>query len=166
MVHVLTTVGVFGADLVLLALGVFSLLGADPVMVYPAAHVIDAVVVQPLAVVSLATGIALALLTRWGLFLYWWTAIKFAITAALTGVVVLVLVPRLAAAADAATALAPHTFTAAERIPLVVAPAVASLLLVVNVALAIYKPRWRLRHRATEVRRRQPEYAYSVSTED
>jgi len=157
--HVLATVGVFGTDLVLLTLGASSLLGADPVTVYPTAHLIAAVVVQPLAVASLASGVALGLLTPWGLLHYWWTTIKLAITAVLSGVVVLVLVPRLATAADAATALAPHTVTAAEQVPLVAAPMVASLLLVLNVALAIAKPRWRLRPRADELGRRHVEYA-------
>jgi hypothetical protein len=36
-VHVLTTVGVFGTDLVLLRLGAWSALGVEPRAVYPAA---------------------------------------------------------------------------------------------------------------------------------
>jgi hypothetical protein len=149
--HVLVTVGVFGTDLVLLVLGVWSIFDGDPRMVYPAAHLIAEVLVQPLAVASLATGVALALLTPWGLLRYWWTAIKFGITIVMTVVVVLVLVPRLGAAADASASLTPQTFGAAERLPLMLAPAIASTLLALNVALAIYKPRWRLRSAPDEV---------------
>jgi hypothetical protein len=158
-VHVLATVGVFGTDLVLFVLGASSVLGGDPRTLYPAAHLIAEVLVQPLAIASLVTGVALALLTPWGLLRYWWTAIKLAITSALTGVVLLVLVPRLGSAADAATSLTPQTFGTAERVPLVLAPAVASTLLALNVALAIYKPRWRLRSAPDEIRQTQTGYA-------
>jgi hypothetical protein len=110
-VHVLATVGVFGADLALLILGVSSVFGADPQTVYPAAHLISQVLVAPLAIASLATGVALALLTPWGLLRYWWTVTKLTITAVLTGAVVLVLVPQLGAAADATMELTPHLST-------------------------------------------------------
>ena len=157
-VHVLATVGVFGADLVLLVLGAASVFGADPRTVYPAAHLIGEILVQPLALVSLGTGVALALLTPWGLFRYWWTAIKLAITTALTIVVLLVLVPRLGAAADVAAIAGPQPLRA-ERVPLMLAPAFGSSLLALNVALAVYKPRWRLRGAPVEARRTQHEFA-------
>jgi hypothetical protein len=71
-------------------------------------------------------------------------AIKLALTAILTGVILFVLVPTLGEAADAATALDPRSFTDAEHLPLVVAPAGVTLLILM-VVLAIYKPPWRLR---------------------
>jgi hypothetical protein len=76
---------------------------------------------------------------------YWWVTIKLAITSVLTGVVLFVLVPRLGAAADAVSGPAPYLLTSAERLPLVIAPALASTLLLVMLVLAIYKPGWRLR---------------------
>jgi L-asparagine transporter-like permease len=115
--------------------------------------------VAPLANAWLGTGVALALLTPWGLLRYWWTTIKLTNTVVLTVVVLLVLVPRLGAAADAARATTPHTFTAEERTPLLLAPVVASSLLALNVALAIYKPRWRVRRDAGELRQTRPSYA-------
>ncbi len=144
-VHVLATVGVFGADLVLVALGVSSLIGAEPRTVYPAARLVAANVVAPLALFSLGTGVLLAWMSGWGLFRYWWVTIKLAITLTLTLVVLTVLVPRLSVAADAATGPAVSSPSTVERMPVAVAPAVASALLVVNVALAVYKPTWRLR---------------------
>ncbi len=157
--HVLATVGVFGADLVLLVLGASSVVGADPRTFYPGAHLIGQILVQPLASASLGTGMALALLTPWGLFRYWWTAIKLAITTALTIVVLLVLVPRLGAAADAAAGPGSQALTTAERVPLMLAPALGSSLLALNVALAVYKPRWRLRGGPAEARRTEHEFA-------
>jgi hypothetical protein len=144
-VHVAASVSVLGADLVLLALGIASVGGADPVTIYPAASLIATWLVAPLALVALASGLALGLLTPWGLFTYWWVTIKLAIVAVLTGVVLFVLVPALGATADAVTGPTPRLLGAGERLPLLVAPAMASTLLVVALVLAIFKPGWRLR---------------------
>jgi hypothetical protein len=67
-IHVATTVSVLGTDLVLLTLGIASLGGADPRTIYPAAHLVSAWLVAPLAVLSLGTGLLLGLLTSWGVF--------------------------------------------------------------------------------------------------
>jgi hypothetical protein len=105
--------------------------------------------VAPLAVLSLGTGLLLGLLTRWGLFQYWWVTIKLAITVVLSGAVLLVLVPRLGATANAVTGVAPPLLNNGERMLLIIAPAVASCLLILSVALAVFKPAWRLRTQAT-----------------
>jgi hypothetical protein len=143
--HVVATVSVLGTDLVLLVLGFSGLGGEDPRTIYPAAHLVSAWLVAPLAVISLGTGLLLGILTSWGLLRYWWVMIKLAITVVLTGVVLFVLVPRLGAAASAVNALPPRLLTSGERLPFVVAPAIASTLLALNVVLAIFKPGWRLR---------------------
>jgi hypothetical protein len=138
------------------------------VCIRPPSHLIAEVVVQPLAIALLAgpfarelvdagnTSIALGPLSGWGITRYWWTAIKLAITAALTLVVVGVLVPRLGAEADLAGT--PHVFTMLEELPLAVAAALASSLPITNVGLAIYKPRWRLR-KSTVLSPSVPRYA-------
>ena len=146
-VHVATAVSVLRTDLVLLVLGISSVGGADPQTIYPAAHLVATWLLAPLAIAALGTGVLLGLLTQWGLLRYWWVTIKLALTAILTGVILIVLVPRLGVAADAATALDPSPFTDAERLPLLVAPAAGVTLLVLIVALAIYKPGWQLRSR-------------------
>lgn len=147
-VHVATAVSVLGTDLVLLVLGISSVRGADPRSIYPAADLIATWLLAPLAVVALVTGVLLGLLTRWGLFGYWWVTIKLALTAVLSGVVLFVLLPRLEASADAATGpAAREAFTVAERLPLALAPAAGVTLLMLAVILAIYKPPWRLRVR-------------------
>jgi hypothetical protein len=143
MLHIITSVSVLGMDLVLLTLGVASLGGAESRTAYPAAHLVSVWLVAPLAVLALGSGLLLALLTPWGVLRYWWVVIKLAITAILTGVVLFVLAPRLGVLALAVSGPAPRELAFAERIPLVVAPAVASTLLIVNVALAIFKPGWR-----------------------
>lgn len=149
-VHIGATVGVLGADLVLLVLGITGLRGGDPLTIYPAAHLVGAWLVAPLALLALATGLLLAWLTGWGFFRYWWVAIKLTITIALTAAVLFVLVPRLGAAADAVAGPAAEPLTTAQRMPLVAAPAVASTLLVIALTLAVLKPRWRLRSSAED----------------
>jgi hypothetical protein len=142
-VHVAASVSVLGTDLVLLVLGIASVSGADPVTIYPAAHMVGAWLLTPLALIALATGLGLGVLTSWGLFTYWWVTIKLAIVAVLTGAVLFVLVPALGAAADAVTGPTPRLLGAAERLPLLIAPATASALLLVALTLAIFKPGWR-----------------------
>lgn len=147
--HVAITVSVLGADLVLLTLGIASLGGADPRTIYPAAHLVSVWLTAPLAVLSLATGLLLGLLTQWGVFKYWWVMIKLTITLGLIGVVLFVVVPRLGMVADLVTAPGSDSLPTSSRVPLVIAPALASSLLLLNVGLAMFKPGRRLRARAT-----------------
>jgi hypothetical protein len=149
-VHVAASVSVLGADLVLLVLGVASVSGADPVTIYPAASLIGTWLLAPLALTALATGLTLGLLTQWGLFTYWWVTIKLAIVTVLTGAVLFVLVPALGATAGAVTGPTPRLLSAGERLPLLIAPASASTLLLVALLLAIFKPGWRTPWRQTE----------------
>jgi hypothetical protein len=143
-VHVAASVGVLGADLGLLVLGVAGLAGTDPVMIYPAASLIAARLITPLALTALATGLALGLLTQWGLLTYWWVAIKLAIVLLLTGAVLFVLVPGLAATSGAVMAPSAQPLAAAARVPLAIAPMAASTLLAIALVLAIFKPNWRI----------------------
>jgi hypothetical protein len=144
--HIAATVSALRADLVLLGLALAGSSSSDPRTVYPAMSIIGSSVMAPLAVASLTTGLLLAFLTPWGLFRYWWVTIKLGITASLTVLVLFVLVPRLANAArkvDLGAGLSD-----AERLQLVITPAVGSTLLIATVALAVFKPAWRLRRPA------------------
>src|SRR5262245_39091735 len=116
MVHILATVGLFGADLVLVTLGFVAVFGIEPSTVYPAARLVGSTIVAPLALISLASGVVLARLSGWGLFRYWWVTLKLGITLILTLVILTVLVPRLGTAAEIAAAGA--TFGVAQRLPL------------------------------------------------
>jgi hypothetical protein len=130
-VHIVASVGAIGAAAVLLAFGIASLRGADPRSVYPAAHLVEAWVVAPLAVLALGSGLLQAVLAPWGLLRYWWVAIKLIVTAVLTAVVFLVLEPGLAATAAAAQP------TEAQRMRVAIFPTVALALLVGNVVLGL-----------------------------
>lgn len=144
-IHIVTSVGVIGADLVLLALGISGARGSDPETVYPAMSLVSGWLIAPLAVLALATGVLQALLRGWGLARYWWVTIKLTITAVLTGVVLFVLVPGLRTAAETATGPnAEALLDDAQRVAFVIAPSVAITLLLLNVFLAVYKPTWRI----------------------
>lgn len=145
--HVVVAVGLVGADLALLVLGLAGIAGADPVTVYPAASLVASRVIGPLVVLALGTGLAQAVVTGRGLVRHRWVTVKFATTLVFTVVVWAVLVPRLAATATAAATGA--AFTAAERLPLALVPAGVTVVLVALVALAVTKPRLRASTRTT-----------------
>ncbi|MFU8852188.1 DUF2269 domain-containing protein [Micromonospora sp. SL1-18] len=138
--HVVVAVGVLGADVVLLALGISGLGGADPTTVYPAIDLIASSVIVPLALLALATGLALALGSPWGLARHWWVTIKLSVTTVLAALAILMLTPTADRAADAAVALAATPTGQGDHLRLVLIPAVATATLIMNVALAIYKP--------------------------
>jgi hypothetical protein len=137
-VHIATSVGLVGAAAVLAVLGLSGVGGADPRTVYPAAHLVEARVIAPLAVLALATGLLQARLSRWSLLRNRWVTVKLVVTAGLTAVVFTVLEPALAAVADAAVAGEP--LAGAQRLRLLIFPLVAAALLLLNVALGVYKP--------------------------
>jgi hypothetical protein len=147
-IHIATSVGVLGADLMLMALGISGARGSDPETVYPAMSLVSGWLIAPLAVLALATGLLQAVLRGWGLARYWWVTIKLTITAVLTGVVLFVLVPGLRRASETATGPnAEVLLDDAQRVAFVIAPAVAITLLLLNVLLAVYKPAWHIRSR-------------------
>jgi hypothetical protein len=145
--HVAAAVSLLGADLTLLALNISAARGADPRTVYPAARLIATWIAAPLAVLSLGTGLLQGLTTSWGLLRHWWVTVKLVITALLTVVLLLVLVPALDRVANLATSPTPQLISNAQRQRLAIAPTAAAALLTLNIVLAIYKPRWRVRAR-------------------
>jgi hypothetical protein len=139
--HVTTGVSLIGADLAVLALGISGWAGADPRAAYPAMSLVATWLLGPLAVVALGSGLLLATRGGWGLLRHAWVTIKLAVTATLTALVVFVVRPGLARAADAGTGLDPQAvLTEAQRLLYAVTPAATLTLLVLNVALGVVKP--------------------------
>ena len=137
-VHVAGSVGLLGTDAAVVLLVGAGLRGSDPRAVYPAAELIGTALLLPLALVALASGVALGLLTQWGLLRYWWVAVKFALTAAGTVLALVVLTPALGAAADAVRA---GTLpSGAARLMLLRDAGAASVVLLTTVVLSVYKP--------------------------
>ena len=90
-IHVTSSVGWLGAIVAYVALNVPALGDADQSA--RAAYLMMAPVMRyalvPLALVSLATGIAQALGTPWGLFRHYWVTISLAVTLFATAILVL-----------------------------------------------------------------------------
>ncbi|GAA3391952.1 DUF2269 domain-containing protein [Cryptosporangium minutisporangium] len=135
--HVASSVGWLGADAVLVVLGVAGLTGAagGPDVVYPVAGLIGTVLITPLAVAALVTGILCGLGTKWGLIRYWWVTVKLVVTAGMTVLVLFLLAPGLRTAAELGAEL-PRD----EQINMVVAPSVACSLLLLTTVLSVAKP--------------------------
>ncbi|CAN5210258.1 hypothetical protein BH10PSE4_BH10PSE4_38390 [soil metagenome] len=150
-VHVTASVGLLGAIAAFLALSVAGLAGRDPQMVraaYPAMALIARLVVTPLALAALATGLIQSLGTAWGLFRHYWVLIKLLMTLFATAVLLVKL-----DLIDQAARLASETILARADlrvvgIQLLVHAAGGLLVLLVPAVLSIYKPQGLTRYGA------------------
>jgi hypothetical protein len=153
--HVTTSVGWLGADAVLLVLGIAGLTGAagGPDTVYPVAGLIGTVLITPLALAALLTGLLSGLGTKWGLLRYWWVAVKLGVTVVMNVLVLFLLAPGLREAARLGTELPQR-----DQVTLVVAPSVACALLLLTTVLSVAKP-WNRTARGRVAARRVPSTA-------
>ncbi|WP_336788525.1 DUF2269 domain-containing protein [Paenibacillus sp. MMO-177] len=141
--HVTSSVGWFGAVAGFLAFAITGIKSQDAQLVstaYIAMELIVRVVIVPLCLVSLLTGIVLSLGTKWGLFRHYWIMIKLLMTI-LSTIGLLVHMQPISYMAGVA---AERTLTNSDlntQIQLVVASGAALLVLLIATILAIYKPR-------------------------
>lgn len=146
VVHVLSSVGWFGAVGAFLALALVGLAGDDPRLtaaVYVAARLVAWWVIVPLGVLSFVSGIVQSLGTQWGLVRHYWVLIKLVLTAG-SLVLLFVHMQMIDGAADhvmAATSGHGGDEFDATRIQLVVDSAAAIAVLVLATLLSILKPR-------------------------
>jgi hypothetical protein len=154
--HVVSSVGWLGAIGGVLALAIAGSSSDDVHTVQAAYLAMDVtawVVLVPLALASLLTGLVQALGTNWGLFRHYWVLTKFVITVVST-IVLLMYTQTLKSLADVAGATTLSSDDLAVlRTPSVVLHAGAALfLLIVATTLAVYKPAgltrygWRKQH--------------------
>jgi hypothetical protein len=161
--HVVTSVGWLGAVAAFLALAVAGRESRDAETVraaYVAADVVTRLVLVPLCLASLLTGLVQALGTTWGLFRHYWVLVKLVLTVFATIVLLLQLEP-IGQLADAA---ADTTLSAddlgAQRDSLVLHAGGGLLVLLATAALSVYKPRGRTRYgwrKQNETRAMPPE---------
>lgn len=156
--HVTSSVGWLGAVAAFLALAVPGVIGADPVTVrasYVAMGVLARVVIVPLAVTALLSGVLSSLVSPWGLIRHYWVAIKLVLTAVATVVLLLQLAPIGRLADLAALAPVPPQDPREARLSLVVHAGGGLVVLLTTTVLAVYKPSgitgygWRRRQRRT-----------------
>jgi len=147
--HVTSSVGMLGAVSGFLALAVAGLTSQDARMVraaYLAMEVTAWSVIVPLAFASLLTGLVQALGTTWGLFRHYWVLAKLLLSVFVTIVLLLQmgLISYLAAVA-AETTLSAADLRGLRRSPVIHA-AGGLLVLLIPVALSLYKPRGMTRY--------------------
>jgi uncharacterized membrane protein len=136
IVHLIAMAAVLGSDLGLLTLGLAAATGGmDVSIAYPAAQAIALRLLWPMALLLILSGVGLALVSRRNLVRETWLTAKLAIAVLLTAAIIFLLLPRLQAAAVAAALAEPPSAK-----PLLIAPSIASALLVVALVLAVAKP--------------------------
>ena len=155
--HVATSVGFLGAVVAFLVLAISGLLSPDGLQIraaYIAMETLTWACIVPLSLLSLATGVAISLLTPWGLFRHHWVVIKLAITVVATLLLLIHTQPvgHMAQVAADHPLLGPKDMSGA-RLQLVVASGAAVVALLTTTVLSIYKPSgltgygWRRQHR-------------------
>ncbi len=142
--HVASSVGWLGAVTGFLVLAVTGLTSGDAQTVraaYLAMDLTARLVIVPLALASLLTGLVQSLGTPWGLFRHYWVLVKLLVTVLAT-VVLLMQTEPISYLADVA---AETTLSGADlrqaRISLVAHAGGGLLALLVPTALSVYKPR-------------------------
>jgi hypothetical protein len=147
--HVITSVGWFGAVAAFLALSIVGMTSQDAQLVraaYLATDVTTWFVILPLCFASLLTGVVSSLGTKWGLFRYYWILAKLVITFLATLVLLVHTQPiRLLADAVAKTTVF-SAYLQRQQLQLVVASIAALVVLLVVTALSYYKPRGMTRY--------------------
>ncbi len=142
--HVAVSVSWLGLTVGLLALGITAFTTSDPATVGAATRALKIFgdwLVVPVALLTLVTGLVLALGTPWGLARHRWVWTKFWLTLITTGLSIFSLRPGIdAAAADGAV-----------DINLVIAPSVATGTYLFITAISILKP-WGLTRRSRRLR--------------
>lgn len=141
--HITSSVGVLGAIAGFLVLAVAGLVSQDAQMVracYLAMQLIAWFAIVPLAFASLLVGVVQSLGTPWGLFRHWWVLLKLLVTAFAT-IVLLIKMELIGYAARLAaeTALSRADLRAAG-VQLAVHAGAGLLVLLVPMALSVYKP--------------------------
>ncbi|MDQ3616852.1 MAG: DUF2269 domain-containing protein [Actinomycetota bacterium] len=103
-VHLTSSVGWIGAVVAYLALGLAAANSQEPETVrgaWIAMELTGWYVIVPMALISLVTGLVMALGTRWGLFRYYWVLFALVLTT-LANVILLLHMPSVSALADRA----------------------------------------------------------------
>ncbi len=148
--HVIASVAWVGASLCLVVLGLTGLLAEDPLTrrsAYVALGAVAGTVALPVSLAAFASGVLIALGTRWRLFRHWWVLVSLIATGVMTAAVAFALTPMMrSTAARALTAPANRIAEAVgpDAIAVVVAPSVAVVALSAVTALNVFKPRGRV----------------------
>jgi hypothetical protein len=140
-IHLTFSVGWVGAVAVYFALGIAAAISDDTQTVRAAWIAMELsgwLVIVPLAVATLLTGLVMSLATPWGLFRHYWVLISLVLTVLSTAVLVLHM-PTVSAMADAAREI--DGTSPVGQGGDILHPALGLLVLLAIVVLNVYKPR-------------------------
>jgi hypothetical protein len=154
--HVTSTVGWLGAVVVFLALAVIGLTSRDAQTVRAAYLLMEPaawLVLVPLSLASLLTGLVQSLGTIWGLFRHYWVLFKLLITVVAT-IVLVTYMETFSAMAGVAADPSADLEMVRNPSPLFHA-ALALLALVVATVLAVFKPRGMTRYGQRKLRKQR-----------
>ncbi len=145
--HVTFSIGWLGAVAAFLALSIAGLISRDAEVVRGVCLSMDLIsrfVIIPMCFATLVTGLIQALGTPWGLFRYYWIAMKFGLAVFATIALLMHQFGVMAVAARRASGAAAETLFSTAFGPLktelVRAPSFAIVLLLVATTLGVYKP--------------------------
>jgi hypothetical protein len=142
--HVTSSVSLLGSIAAFLALAIVGLTTQEAQIIraaYLAMDLTARLVIVPLALASLLTGLIQSLGTPWGLFQHYWVLAKFLLTAFAT-IILLVKIELIAYTAHlAAEAILPRADLGEVGFELVIHAAGGLLVLLVPAVLSVYKPR-------------------------
>ena len=133
LLHVITSVGWLGVTIGMLVLALAAL---DAPQLYTAMELLGDLVVLPLALGSLVTGVVLSLGTKWGLVKHRWVLVKFVLTVIAVVATTFSLRSGLHEAADGVVAAGGDVLAAA---------CVSLALYTFNTVLSVFKPWGRTR---------------------
>lgn len=140
--HISTSVGLMGAVAGFLLLAVTGLINPDPQLarsVYPAMYLITRLLILPLVLASLGVGVVQSLITPWGLFRHWWIVAKLGMNLIILAVL-LVQMPGIRHVAAVAVSSAPFDGLFGVRASFVVHATGGLLVLLIPLALSVFKP--------------------------
>lgn len=138
--HLIFSVGWIGTVVAYLALGFSAVRSDDTTSIraaWTAMELVGWYVIVPLAVASLATGVVMALGTKWGLFRYYWVTISFVLTVFAT-IVLLLHMPSVTSVAEIAQRSEGAALRALDGD--LEHPAIGLVVLLLVHVLNIYKP--------------------------
>src|SRR5262245_36188975 len=141
--HIVAAVGWLGAVVAYLAVAIAGLASRDAELArgaYLSLDVIARFVIVPFSLATLVAGVVESLGTPWGLFRYWWVAVKFALTVVATAILLqhLPTIARMAEVAREGT-WSPDGYLP-QRTQLIVHAGGGLLVLLAATVLSVYKP--------------------------
>ena len=144
--HITSSVGWFGAVVAFLGLALVGVQTASDQMVrsaYIAMEAIGWLVIVPLSIATLVTGLVQSAGTSWGFFRHYWVVSKLLITIGASALLMLHMQVMSTVAEAASTGVLTSSHLRNPRLQLLGDAAAAALVLLVAIGLSVFKPRGR-----------------------